>query len=612
MKPGVLLIGIMLIFQVSASEILITSFEFDPEVPTPGESVGIAVGVTSGYSEDIEVACKLYVDYQVYQTKTALVPGNSEHIFTFEWRALQGEHFFSAAVSYTIEGTDYSDIVEESLVIEESEQGREYFTEAVLLYRDGDFEKAKLRFQHAEYFFEKDENTKRVKECEEYIEKCEKYIEAGKLFQKGEEEYAMRHYNAAITAYKEAHVRYTELHDKNAAILEQKIQQAQKMRLITYMVVGIGIIIAGLLLLVRHPIITFVDHTADRVVKTTVYIHTVNGIVTFQRTLASPRLRIPMFATKKFVGSIITIVLIMTFLFVLLHSVPGGDAVTRMYGLAPKPIQDQIRREWGLNEPLIDQYKAYLRHVFTLNYKLYEEEELTALDRLLPLLPYTLLLFGTATILSYTIGTLIGIRVIASKNQYATRLITAGSLALYAVPVFVIAIFLRTWLVFKYNIFPPVNVNVSSTATGMIHDAGEITVAIPAMILPLIILVLVGLARPLLLIRDQMSTLAHEPFVTTARAKGLSERAVYTKHVARCAMLPLLNDAAVNLALIVSGSIIIEYIFRWPGIGFALFEALKYLYGPIITCAIFLITVALLVAVFIADVLSAYLDPRVR
>lgn len=335
-------------------------------------------------------------------------------------------------------------------------------------------------------------------------------------------------------------------------------------------------------------------------------------VYTLQKTVASPRLRIPMFAAKKIIGSIITIFLIMTFLFVLLHSVPGGDAVTRMYGFAPKPVKDQIRQEWGLNEPLIDQYKTYIKHVFTLNYRLYEEEKLTALDRLLPLLPYTLLLFGTGTILSYTIGTLLGIRIIASKNKYATKLITAGSLALYAFPVFVLAIFLKTWLVFKYNIFPPVNVNVASTATGMVSEVGKITLAIPAMILPLIILVLVGLARPLLLIRDQMSTIAYEPFVTTARAKGLSEQAVYTKHVARCAMLPLLNDAAVNLALIVSGSIIIEYIFRWPGIGFALFEALKYLYGPIITCAIFLITVALLVAVFIADVLSAYLDPRVR
>lgn len=321
--------------------------------------------------------------------------------------------------------------------------------------------------------------------------------------------------------------------------------------------------------------------------------------------------RIVAFAGKRIVGSLFTIYLIMTILFIIYNSVPGGDVVTRMYGLAPKEVQDEIRELWGLNEPLSEQYIIFIRNVFTLNYRMYGDQENTALDLLLPLLPYTLLLFGLSTILSYVIGTFVGIFVISRRKWYLEKMVVGFSIVLYTIPVFVLAIVCRTWLVFRYQIFPPVNIDVAFGATGLVKDLGEITVAVPAMILPLMILVSVGLARPLLLIREQIATLAGEPFVTTARAKGLTEYKVLSKHVARCALLPLLNDAAVNMALILSGGIVIEYIFSWPGIGSALFYALKYMYSPTITCAVFLLTVALLVAVFAADIITAYLDPRV-
>ncbi|MGC1121692.1 MAG: ABC transporter permease [Candidatus Methanofastidiosia archaeon] len=326
--------------------------------------------------------------------------------------------------------------------------------------------------------------------------------------------------------------------------------------------------------------------------------------------------RLLIFAGKKAIGSLITIFLIMTIVFILMNSVPGGDPVLRRYGLASKEVQDQIREAWGLTKPLYERYVLYMKRVFTFNYELYVNQESTATDLLLPLLPYTLLLFGTATILTYVLGTFVGIRVLARKNKYVENMVAGVSIALYALPVFVLAIILKTWLVFRYELLPPVSVSISFM-DGHVRSAGDLGfmrnlgTVLPSMMLPLAVLVVVGLARPLLLIREQMATLVGEPFVTTARAKGLTENQVYSKHIARCALLPLLNDAAVNLALIVSGGIIIEYVFSWPGIGLALFEALKYLDSPVVSCAIFLLTLTLLALLFVADVVSAYLDPRV-
>ena len=181
---------------------------------------------------------------------------------------------------------------------------------------------------------------------------------------------------------------------------------------------------------------------------------------------------------------------------------------------------------------------------------------------------------------------------------------------MYSIPAFVLAVSLKNWLVFRYEIFTPVGVFNEEAATITEHFA-NMEMLLPAMALPLITLVLVGLARPLLLLKDHMSLLLDEPFVLTARAKGLKENKVLSHHVARSALLPLMSDASINLVLIFSGGILIEYIFNWPGIGTMLFSALRVLDYLTISAAIFLLTVLLLASMVIVDFLNAYLDPRV-
>ena len=305
---------------------------------------------------------------------------------------------------------------------------------------------------------------------------------------------------------------------------------------------------------------------------------------------------------------VITIFLVMSVLFILLHSIPGGDPVTRMFPFAPGEIKEQIREEWGLNKPFFEQYVIYMKKVFTLDYTLLDDPETNALKWLMYFLPYTLLLFGTATIISYATGTVLGMRLISEKG--GKNLIIGLAVILYAVPGFLLAVYFRTWFVFKYNIFPPVELTLGDDVTVLLQS-DTITSMLPAMVLPLLILVLVGLARPLFLMRDQMTLVAEEPFVLTARAKGLPEKRVHSRHIARNALLPLLNDASINLAIMFGGGILIEYIFTWPGIGMVLLAAIVSLNYFTISACIFLLTVVLLLSMIMVDVLNAYLDPRV-
>ena len=327
--------------------------------------------------------------------------------------------------------------------------------------------------------------------------------------------------------------------------------------------------------------------------------------------------RIPIFLGKKIAGALITIFLVMSILFLLLHSVPGGDIATRMDPFGSAREKALIRQQWGLYQPLYEQYVIYMKKVFTVDYAVFRDQETDAMDILLMFLPYTLLLFGSATILSYVIGTYLGMRLLSKKGRWET-FVSGTSIILYAVPAFVLAVYTRTWFVFKYHIFPPVDIMLAPPATLIVYldnpsleQLGDMNVVIIGMILPLIVLVMVGLARPLFLMKDQMSVIADEPFVVTARAKGLTEDRIFSRHVARCALLPLLSDASINLALIFSGGILIEYIFNWPGIGQIFFKALKAMHYPTISASIFLLTVMLLISMFIMDMLYAYLDPRV-
>ncbi len=330
------------------------------------------------------------------------------------------------------------------------------------------------------------------------------------------------------------------------------------------------------------------------------------------------RSRIPLFLIKKAIGSVITIFLVMSILFVLLHSVPGGDIATRMAPFAGAEEKAHIRELWGLDKPLHQQYLVYIKKVFTLDYRLAEDQETDAMDMVLFFLPYTVLLFGTATVLSYLVGTYLGMMLLSEKGKMK-KIVSGTSVVLYAIPAFVLAIYLRTWFVFRYAIFPPVDIRLTDLGGTLALDLGGALLTdleafgtlLLAMMLPLIVLVLVGLARPLFLLKDQMAQIAEEPFVMTARAKGLSESRIRSRHLARCALLPLLNDASINMALIISGGILIEYVFNWPGIGLVLLSALKVLYYPTISAAIFLLAVIMLVSMTIMDLVNAYLDPRV-
>ena len=222
----------------------------------------------------------------------------------------------------------------------------------------------------------------------------------------------------------------------------------------------------------------------------------------------------------------------------------------------------------------------------------------------------SILLFGSAVLISYALGILIGAIMAwrrGSKMELSTIVV---SLFFSSMPVFWFGLILLWAFAFSLHWFPS-----GRFADFAEQQAGGLTYVVNVMkhmALPLLNLVILGLASHVLLMRNSMLEVLGEDYILTAKAKGLSERRVMYRHAARNAMLPVVTAFALSISGVVSGGVLTETIFSWPGMGAFLVQSTIAQDFPSVQGAFFLLALLTILANLIADVLYAYLDPRVR
>ncbi|MCK4443401.1 MAG: ABC transporter permease [Thermoplasmata archaeon] len=227
--------------------------------------------------------------------------------------------------------------------------------------------------------------------------------------------------------------------------------------------------------------------------------------------------------------------------------------------------------------------------------------------------PPTILLFGTALILQAVFGVLIGVLLAWRRGTRMELSAVVIALFFYSMPLFWFGIILIWIFAFQLGWFPfggMVTPELSSQGYpdiwAQIVDVGS------HMVLPLLTLMMVGLAFTILLMRNSMLDVLGEDYITTAKAKGLSERTVMYKHAARNAMLPVVTVIAISVGGVVSGGVLTETIFSWPGMGYYLVQSTLQQDYPAVQGVFFLLAVLTILANVVADVLYAFMDPRVR
>ena len=308
----------------------------------------------------------------------------------------------------------------------------------------------------------------------------------------------------------------------------------------------------------------------------------------------------------------VPIVLAIIVLNFFLLNMAEGDAVDVLAGEAGSATPEymaELRAKFGLDQPLPVQLLVYLKNIISLDlgYSFRHDMPVSILivDRFWP----TLLLMVSTIILAVLFGILLGLLAAINLNTWKDAVISVFALITYATPLFWVGLMMI--VVFSINLrwFPTSGMeNIAAFYEGFDRFV-DIT---HHLVLPTITLSLFYLALYTRLMRASMLEQYGQDYVVTARAKGLPERRITFGHVLRNALLPVVTMAGVQVGALIGGSVIVESVFAWPGLGMLAFESL-FARDLNLLLGIFLISSVLVVVVnLIVDVIYCFLDPRIE
>ena len=297
----------------------------------------------------------------------------------------------------------------------------------------------------------------------------------------------------------------------------------------------------------------------------------------------------------------------------LLPRMMPGDPLMAIYGdeslIAMTPeLKASLVERFALDESLWHQLGAYFLALFQgeLGYSYYYNAPVFSV--ILGRLPWTLLLVGTSLVLSTVLGVILGIESGWRRGSRTDRTMLAGLMSLNGFPDFFLGMLLLIAFGVTWGIFPLAG---ALTPYSGLSGWALLSDVLKHLFLPVAAMTLAHLASGYLLTRNTMITVLKEPYMLTARAKGLSQRVLKYRHAGRNSMLPVVTQAGIRVGRIVTGALFVELVFAYPGVGFLTYEALLARDYPIIQGVFLIVAISVLVANFLIDLSYPKLDPRV-
>jgi peptide/nickel transport system permease protein len=310
---------------------------------------------------------------------------------------------------------------------------------------------------------------------------------------------------------------------------------------------------------------------------------------------------------------------ILTLVFIIMQAAPGDPLSIYMQpGVAPEVIE-QMRENWGLDQPLHIQYLRWLESFLTgdLGVSLAQNRPIVAI--LAERIPNTLLLSGTSILLIFAIGIAIGIVQAVRQHSALDNALTLGALFIYSMPSFWLGLMLILILAYKVHMIEWWPDALKFPASGMesvnydlLGSWGKLADRLRHLVLPSIALGVSSAASVARYTRSSMLEVIRQDYIRTARAKGLPERTVIFKHALKNALLPIITLLGLYLPFLFSGAVLVEFVFAWPGMGRAIYDAILQRDYPTVMATTFVFAVMVVIANLIADILYAVVDPRIR
>ena len=303
---------------------------------------------------------------------------------------------------------------------------------------------------------------------------------------------------------------------------------------------------------------------------------------------------------------------LLTITFFIIQLAPGDPLA--FYADPESSSNPQLRQlmaeKFGLNDPLPVRYIKWIGNVLTGNFGHSYARNRPVTDVLLDVIPNTLLLSSVSLILYLLAGVVIG--TISAIKQYSVydHVTTLMSLFIYSMPSFWLALVLIILFSLKWRLLPPSNMySIDADTLGML---GYLWDRIRHMILPVFVLSIGSAAGTGRYMRSSLLEVIRQDYIRTARAKGLSEKAVIWKHAMRNALIPIVTIAGLSLPILLDGSLIVEVIFSWPGMGQTTVSSIFNRDYPVVMATTFLSASMVIIGSLIADITYAVLDPRIH
>jgi peptide/nickel transport system permease protein len=293
--------------------------------------------------------------------------------------------------------------------------------------------------------------------------------------------------------------------------------------------------------------------------------------------------------------------------FAVLRLAPG-DPILIMFGGQNLRADElaQLRAAYGLDQPLPIQYVTWLGHLLTGDFGRSILYKRPVVEMIGSALPNTLLLGGVSLLVTVLLGVPLGLLAARYRGSWPDQLIRILGVAGHAVPPFWFALLFILILSVQLRWFP---VGGLSTVG---RDPADIGDRVAHLIGPVVTLSLAGIANYSRYMRTETLEVLSQDYVRTARAKGLRETVVLFGHTLRNALLPLITALGTQIAFLVSGSVVVEQVFAWPGMGRMTYEAARSKDYPIVMAVVVISSTLLLLSYLGRDVLYGFVDPRVR
>ena len=311
---------------------------------------------------------------------------------------------------------------------------------------------------------------------------------------------------------------------------------------------------------------------------------------------------------KRFLSTLLTLFLLVSFLFIIIRLSPGNPTDKYISAKLGNELSERIAEKFSLNEPVIDQYFSFITNALNGDMGVSYNSRLPVFQVIWEYFSFTLVFATISFILQIILSIALALWVIKKQKRRLENFISDASLLVYSIPAFVLGVALIYLFSVNLNVFPISG--LKSLDYDNLSFFSKLLNKVHHLVLPMITLTAAGIALFYKYIKESMDEVLHQVFVTNLRASGVDEKSILRKHVIPNALRPLISVAGIELGILLGGALITEVIFSLPGMGRLTIQSVLSRDYPLVIACVFTAGAVMTLANFLADIVRLKIDKR--